>query len=69
MHESSGSSRLVWYTSSYSNGAGGECVECALTDGGALVRDTKIADGHVIRVTNSAWRSFVQTVKHNGKAP
>lgn len=31
----------TWFTSSYSNGAGGECVECALTDDNARVRDSK----------------------------
>ncbi|MFC9680409.1 DUF397 domain-containing protein [Streptomyces sp. NPDC056948] len=58
----------MWFTSSYSNGAGGECVECAFTDGGAVVRDSKIVRSHVIAVGNDAWRSFVQTVKHGGTA-
>ncbi|MER7896901.1 DUF397 domain-containing protein [Streptomyces sp. NPDC096046] len=62
--ESSSNSRLVWFTSSYSNGAGGECVECAFTGDGALVRDTKSGETHVIAVSSIAWRSFVQTVKH-----
>ncbi|MFF7789503.1 DUF397 domain-containing protein [Streptomyces sp. NPDC007991] len=52
----------MWFTSSYSNGAGGECVECAFTGGGALVRDSKVEAG-VIVVGSDAWRSFVQTVK------
>ncbi|MEU4488004.1 DUF397 domain-containing protein [Streptomyces purpurascens] len=65
---SSGSNRPMWFTSSYSNGAGGECVECALTDDGAFVRDSKIVKSHVIAVGNDAWRSFVQTVKHGGTA-
>ncbi|GGS51511.1 DUF397 domain-containing protein [Streptomyces violaceus] len=65
---SSGSSRLVWFTSSYSNGAGGECVECALSGEDALVRDSKIAKSHVIAVGSDAWRSFVQTVKHGRTA-
>jgi hypothetical protein len=56
----------VWFTSSYSNGAGGECVECALTGDGALVRDTKSAETHVIAVSSIAWRSFVHTVKRVG---
>ncbi|MFJ8595672.1 DUF397 domain-containing protein [Streptomyces sp. NPDC093598] len=61
--ESSGSSRLVWFTSSYSNGAGGECVECALTGDGALVRDSKTKETQMIAVGGDAWRSFVETVK------
>jgi hypothetical protein len=65
---SGGSGRPVWFTSSYSNGAGGECVECALTGNGALVRDSKIAEERLIAVGNDAWRSFVQSVKRGGAA-
>ncbi|MEU8572675.1 DUF397 domain-containing protein [Streptomyces asoensis] len=53
-------SRPAWFTSSYSNGAGGECVECALTDDGALVRDSKRAGGPEIAVRSGAWRLFVR---------
>lgn len=60
---SGGSGRPVWFTSSYSNGAGGECVECALTGDGVLVRDSKSAEARLIAVGNDAWRPFVQTVK------
>ncbi|WP_079168470.1 DUF397 domain-containing protein [Streptomyces colonosanans] len=49
----------MWFTSSYSNGAGGECVECAAMDQGALVRDSKRAGGPVIAVRAQAWRSFI----------
>ncbi|MER8220087.1 DUF397 domain-containing protein [Streptomyces sp. NPDC094143] len=56
----------MWFTSSYSNGAGGECVECALIEDGALVRDTKVAEAHVISVGCDAWRSFLQTLKCGG---
>lgn len=55
--------RLIWFTSSYSNGAGGECVECAMTDGRALVRDTKNATGPVVTVRSDPWYSFVQAFK------
>ncbi|WP_086564839.1 DUF397 domain-containing protein [Streptomyces africanus] len=65
---SGGSDRPVWFTSSYSNGAGGECVECAFTGGDALVRDSKVAEAGVIVVGSDAWRSFVQTVKRNAAA-
>ncbi|MBW8738839.1 MAG: DUF397 domain-containing protein [Streptomyces turgidiscabies] len=50
----------TWFTSSYSNGAGGECVECALTGGGALVRDSKGDGGSVIAVRGQAWQTFVR---------
>ncbi|MYS88457.1 MULTISPECIES: DUF397 domain-containing protein [Streptomyces] len=65
---SGGSGRPVWFTSSYSNGAGGECVECAFAGGGALVRDSKGAEAGVIVVGSDAWRFFVQTVKVGGVA-
>ncbi|WP_425247260.1 DUF397 domain-containing protein [Streptomyces sp. NEAU-NA10] len=57
--EPSSSSRLVWFTSSYSNGAGGECVECGLMEEGAVVRDSKVSGGPVVAVGSRAWRSFV----------
>lgn len=54
---------LVWHTSSYSNGAGGECVECAITSTHAHVRDTKTVDGPVVTVEGSAWSVFLQALK------
>ena len=49
----------VWFRSSYSNGAGGECVECALTGDEVLVRDSKLATGPVITLTDAAWHAFI----------
>ncbi|MEU0284773.1 DUF397 domain-containing protein [Streptomyces sp. NPDC006147] len=54
---------LVWHTSSYSNGAGGECVECAITSVRAHVRDTKKVDGPMVTVTGRAWIAFLQALK------
>ncbi|WP_408629956.1 DUF397 domain-containing protein [Amycolatopsis aidingensis] len=31
----------IWHTSSYSNGGGNECVEVAMLEDGAAVRDSK----------------------------
>ncbi|MEU0430984.1 DUF397 domain-containing protein [Streptomyces sp. NPDC006290] len=56
--------RPAWFTSSYSNGAGGECVECALVENGAVVRDSKDSEGPVMAVRSSAWRSFVAGLTH-----
>ncbi|MEU1575968.1 DUF397 domain-containing protein [Streptomyces collinus] len=67
--ESGASSRLVWFTSSYSNGAGGECVECALTGDGALIRDSKTTDTHMIAVSGDAWRSFVVSLRRASTRP
>ncbi|WP_436987798.1 DUF397 domain-containing protein [Streptomyces sp. enrichment culture] len=58
----------MWFTSSYSNGAGGECIECAFVEDGALVRDTKVAQAHTIAVGCDAWRSFVQAIQRDGTA-
>ncbi|MET7682833.1 DUF397 domain-containing protein [Streptomyces sp. NPDC005423] len=53
----------MWFTSSYSNGAGGECVECALTDERALVRDSKGTEGPVLAVRGGAWGAFLEALK------
>lgn len=54
-----GRPRPTWYRSSYSNGAGGECVEYTLTAEGALVRDSKRRDGPVLAVRGRAWHQFI----------
>ncbi|MCX5369655.1 DUF397 domain-containing protein [Streptomyces sp. NBC_00015] len=61
-------SRPAWFTSSYSNGAGGECVECALMDDGALVRDSKCAGGPEIAVRGEAWFSFLCAVARDAES-
>ncbi|MER5210328.1 DUF397 domain-containing protein [Streptomyces sp. NPDC002838] len=48
--------RLMWTTSTYSNGAGGECVECALPHAHALVRDSEHMSGPVVAAGIEAWR-------------
>ncbi|MFF2097854.1 DUF397 domain-containing protein [Streptomyces sp. NPDC058202] len=50
----------LWFRSSYSNGAGGECVECALDADGMLVRDSKWAAGPVVAVRSLPWRAFTE---------
>ncbi|MFJ3553830.1 DUF397 domain-containing protein [Streptomyces sp. NPDC090114] len=56
-------SHLVWVRSSYSNGAGGECVEGALRVDGVQLRDSKDVEGPVITVGHDAWASFVRTIR------
>ncbi|WP_328771310.1 DUF397 domain-containing protein [Streptomyces sp. NBC_00286] len=51
-----------WFKSSYSNGAGGECVECAHGADGALVRDSKNADGPLLAIRAHAWEAFVRAL-------
>lgn len=48
-----------WFKSSYSGGSGTECVECACSVDGALIRDSKRAGGPVVRVRAGAWSAFV----------
>ena len=52
---------IVWHTSSYS-GSGSDCVEVAPAPAGVLVRDSKNADGPVLAVTATAWRTFLTTI-------
>ncbi|MFD4544773.1 DUF397 domain-containing protein [Streptomyces sp. NPDC058251] len=53
----------MWFTSSYSNGAGGECVECAMAGERAFVRDSKCEAGPAITVGRDAWCAFVGVLK------
>ncbi|WP_064457665.1 DUF397 domain-containing protein [Streptomyces hygroscopicus] len=55
---------FTWHKSSYSNGAGGNCVEVAgLTGEGAAVRDSKDPGGPVIGFSDRAWGDFVAAVR------
>jgi hypothetical protein len=59
----------TWIKSSYSNGAGGECVECAPVDGLVLVRDTKIGDQVITEVGAPAWRAFTRAMGRGWPEP
>lgn len=53
---------LAWRKSSYSSGNGGgtsDCVEVAFTEAGAFVRDSKFPDDGSIRMSPSAYGSFI----------
>ena len=50
---------LAWLKSSYSSGAGGECVEVARALVAVHVRDSKDRTGSVLTVEPDAWREFV----------
>jgi Domain of unknown function (DUF397) len=51
---------LTWITSTYS--ATGNCVEVAADDH-VLVRDTKDAQGPLLRFSPATWRKFTGQVK------
>ena len=53
-----------WFTSSYSNNQGGECVEGAhLPDGRMAIRDSKDPAGPVLLFDAEAWSGFAAAVK------
>jgi hypothetical protein len=53
-----------WFTSSFSGGNEGNCVEVAFApDGGVVVRDTKDRARHPHRHTQAAWREFLAAVR------
>ncbi|MET8488593.1 DUF397 domain-containing protein [Streptomyces tendae] len=58
-----------WFKSSYSGGSGTECVECAYGPDGALIRDSKRADGPTLDVRLSSWRLFIDAVRHGAQSP
>ncbi|MEU6340486.1 DUF397 domain-containing protein [Streptomyces sp. NPDC046977] len=53
------SGELNWFTSSYSNDDGGDCVEVAFGPGAVLVRDSKDRAGARLVFGPDAWRAFV----------
>ncbi|PWI05193.1 DUF397 domain-containing protein [Streptomyces sp. NWU339] len=55
-----------WFKSSYSGGSGTECVECACSVDGTLIRDSKRAEGPVVHVRAGAWSAFVRSLARDG---
>ncbi|WP_462189178.1 MULTISPECIES: DUF397 domain-containing protein [unclassified Frankia] len=49
----------AWRKSSYSNGAGGMCVEVAALGGGVAVRDSKNPTGPVLAFSAAEWDAFL----------
>jgi Domain of unknown function (DUF397) len=64
MNEERDLSRAVWFKSSFSNGQGGACVECATNLCGIIaVRDSKQPHGPKLLLTPADWHSFIASVK------
>ncbi|MEU3950193.1 DUF397 domain-containing protein [Streptomyces sp. NPDC029526] len=57
--EQSQARALHWFTSTYSGGAGGECVEVAALPASVHVRDSKDTGRGVFTVSPAAWSAFV----------
>ncbi|WP_322761551.1 DUF397 domain-containing protein [Frankia sp. Cr2] len=53
-----------WQMSSFSNGAGGMCVEAGTFDGGVVVRDSKNPGGPVLSFSKAEWAAFVDGVEN-----
>jgi hypothetical protein len=51
-----------WRKSSFSDQAGSDCVEVALGEWEAAVRDSKNTDGPVLVVPPASWRRFVDKI-------
>ncbi|MEU1617699.1 DUF397 domain-containing protein [Streptomyces sp. NPDC005722] len=62
-------SRLAWYTSSFSGSEGGACVEVAQAPGVVHVRDSKDPAGPALAFTGEAWTAFVAFVADNTVTP
>ncbi|MER7928860.1 DUF397 domain-containing protein [Streptomyces sp. NPDC096057] len=58
-----------WFKSSHSGGSGTECVECAYTRDGALIRDSKDQSGSPLTVRRQAWLAFTQALRDGEMAP
>ncbi|MFF3458971.1 DUF397 domain-containing protein [Streptomyces sp. NPDC002730] len=57
---------LAWFKSSYSSGAGGECVEVAARPGVVHVRDSKDTTVPMLAVQAQAWDAFLGFVAGSG---
>jgi hypothetical protein len=54
----------AWRKSTFS-GAGNDCVEIALAESGAAVRDSKNPDGVVLRFATAGWATFLTATKND----
>jgi hypothetical protein len=52
----------AWFKSSYSGADTTECVECARSAVGTLIRDSKNTSGPVLVVRLQPWRAFIQAL-------
>ncbi|MFJ7101967.1 DUF397 domain-containing protein [Streptomyces albogriseolus] len=56
--------QLHWFKSSYSGGAGGECLEVAASLTSVHVRDSKDTGRGTFTVLPAAWSAFVAHARH-----
>lgn len=61
--------QLDWIKASYSNGAGGECLEYAIAPKGTvLIRDSKCASSDVLAFGPQAWAHFLRATNSRSQA-
>ncbi|MCX4827273.1 DUF397 domain-containing protein [Streptomyces sp. NBC_01016] len=61
--------QLDWFKASYSNGAGGECLECAIAPkGSVLIRDSKCSNSDVLAFGPQAWTNFLREANSGPQA-
>ncbi|MFD7294651.1 DUF397 domain-containing protein [Streptomyces sp. NPDC059897] len=61
--------QLDWFKASYSNGAGGECLECAIAPkGSVLIRDSKWSSSDVLTFGPRAWTGFLRLANSRSQA-
>ena len=54
---------IPWRTSSFSESAGGNCVELGALRNGVAVRDSKHRDGATLCYSRADWSSFITAAK------
>ncbi|MGM0352336.1 MULTISPECIES: DUF397 domain-containing protein [Streptomyces] len=59
-------STLRWFKSSYSGGAGGECVEIAPSLSTVHIRDSKAPAHDILTVRPSTWSAFLGLARRHG---
>ncbi|HEV7647450.1 MAG TPA: DUF397 domain-containing protein [Actinophytocola sp.] len=53
----------TWRKSSFSEGAGTDCVEVAFAVSGVAVRDSKNTTGPVLDVSEKSWHRFLKMAR------
>ncbi|WP_329138537.1 DUF397 domain-containing protein [Streptomyces sp. NBC_00670] len=59
-------SSLRWIKSSYSGGAGGECVEIAPSPATIHIRDSKTPTRAILAVRPTTWSAFLGLARRQG---
>lgn len=53
-----------WIKSSYSQGNGGDCLECRTATGRVVIRDTQNRDLGHLSMPVAEWRAFLAAVRN-----